>query len=674
MSRFAALRGPQAAGLVVLLTCLAFLNSFAGVFVYDDFSEIERNPHLERLLPPWEAMFQGNLLPARPLPYLTFAIDRAIWGTRPFGYHFQNLAIHALAAVALFSLVRLTLQSPRLRGRFGDRAIPLAMLVAILWAVHPLQTQAVTYIYQRIESLTGLLALLALACFARAAADREASGRWPRGWLAATIAATSAAMASKENAVVIPVLILLYDWLFVVPAAASPAAAVRDLWTRRGFYCLLAATWGILFGLLAALSGEYQEFQVKPHTPLEYLLTQPGVILHYLRLAIAPSGQRFDYATWPVATSVAMVWPAVAVLLSLAAVTAAGLLARRPWAAVGGLFFLALAPTSSIIPVEAVANEHRMYLALAAVVIGGVLLADGLLSRLAAQRPWWGAHRTAVAGAMAGAAILLLMVGTIFRNSSYASRDGLWLDLLIKDPDNYRANWMMASIFEAGGEREVAEEFMDRTLAENPRCMVANGLAKDRLQKGDLAGAEAILRRALAVQQEHLPADARSLLGTKSDLAIVLRVQGRFDEAAALGREALEPLRRVLGDGHQATISVAVIVAEACGREGRHDVAETEARAALESARRRFGPTHDVTQNAAVALSQILRAAGEPGKAEAVVRAALADSRRHWKPLASTAKFEALLGTIQEEVRAARGQAGAGDSGPPSLLPRLPTP
>ncbi|NCY01412.1 MAG: tetratricopeptide repeat protein [Planctomycetia bacterium] len=667
MSRFAALGGPRAAGLVVLLTCLAFLNSFAGVFVYDDFSEIERNPHLERLLPPWEAMFQGNLLPARPLPYLTFAIDRAVWGTRPFGYHFLNVAIHATAAVALFALVRLTLRSPRLRGRFGERAEPLAMLVAILWAVHPLQTQAVTYVYQRIESLTGMLALVALACFARAAADRQVAGRWPRGWLAGCLAATAAAMASKENAVVIPVLVLLYDWLFVVPATETFPAAVREIWSRRGFYLLLAATWAILFGLLAALAGEYQEFQVKPHTPLEYALTQPGVILHYLRLAVRPSDQRIDYATWPLAKSPADAWPALAAVATLVIVTAAGLVARRPWAALGGLFFLALAPTSSILPVEAVANEHRMYLALAAVMAGGVLAADAVLEWLRKGRPWWARHGTTVAGAAAGTIILSLLIGTVFRNTHYATRDGVWLDLLIKDPDNYRANWMMATIYEAGGEPEIALKFADRTLSANPRCMVANGLAKDRLQKGDVAGAEDVLRRALAVQRERLPADDRALLGTQADLAIVLRLQGRYAEAAALGRESLEPLRRVLGDGHQATISVAVIVAEADGRDGRHDRADRGARAALAAARRRFGPTHDVTQNAAVALALILRAAGQPAQAEAVVRAALADSRRHWKPLESTAKFEALLGQIQEEVRAARRQQAADDPAPHAL-------
>jgi len=80
--------------LVVLLACAAFSSSFSGTFVFDDIHEIARNSAIERLWPPWQAMFVGNRLPARPLPYLTFAIDRRLWGIEPFGFHVTNLAIH----------------------------------------------------------------------------------------------------------------------------------------------------------------------------------------------------------------------------------------------------------------------------------------------------------------------------------------------------------------------------------------------------------------------------------------------------------------------------------------------------------------------------------------------------------------------------------------------------
>ena len=214
----------QAALFVAVITCVAFLNSFAGKFVLDDIQDIEHNPSLEQLFPPWDAMFVGNKLPARPLPYLTFAIDRAFWGVRPFGYHFTNLLVHVIAALALFSFVRITLLSPRLRGRWGDRAVPLAMVIAMVWAVHPLQTQAVTYVYQRIESMTGMLCLVSLACYAQAAG--RATGRgWSVAWLTGSVAAAAGAMASKESAVVLPLVILAYDWFFVAP---EPVASCHD--------------------------------------------------------------------------------------------------------------------------------------------------------------------------------------------------------------------------------------------------------------------------------------------------------------------------------------------------------------------------------------------------------------------------------------------------------------
>ncbi|MFM8706818.1 MAG: hypothetical protein ACKOHK_01650, partial [Planctomycetia bacterium] len=155
---------------VVGCTLAAFLNSLDGEFLMDDFCEILDNPRMESLWPPWRVMLEGDGLPTRPLPYLTFAIDRAIWGKRAFGYHLTNLVIHVAAALALFFLARTTLRSPRLRATHGDHTDVLAALIASLWAVHPLHTQAVTYIYQRLESMTAMLSLVSLAAFAGAVA------------------------------------------------------------------------------------------------------------------------------------------------------------------------------------------------------------------------------------------------------------------------------------------------------------------------------------------------------------------------------------------------------------------------------------------------------------------------------------------------------------------------
>jgi hypothetical protein len=549
------LRAPQAAVFVAVLTCVAFLNSFGGFFVYDDVHEIQRNPAMERLAPLWNAMFVGNKLPARPLPYLTFAIDHALWGTRPFGYHITNLLVHVIAGLALFDLVRLTLLSPRLRGRWGDRAVPLAMVIAMIWAVHPLQTQAVTYVYQRIESMTGMFCLLALATFAEAVARN-----WSSRWLAASVAATAAAMASKENAVVLPLLILAYHWFFVTVDTGPDTLSAwsRGLWSRRWYYLLLVATWGILGLVLLSQQRRYQEFQELQHSPVGYLLTQSEVILHYLRLAILPIGQRFDYGSWPVAGSLRDVWPSFSAVAALVVATAVGTALRRPWAWLGVMFFLVLAPTSSIMPVEAVANEHRMYLALAPVVAGLVLAVTAAFDCFDLRRfepaeasgpapPMQRAmsgHRAAAI--TAGMVILLLVVATQIRNQAYATPTGIWLDVLRQDKENFRAYWMMASALDNEGDPEFATAMAEEAIRRHPKCTVLSELAKYHMSVGNPELAEYYTRFGYDLIRKLRPSHEKVVQGFTIDLATVLRKREEFAEM----KELCEQVLTVKDQGH----------------------------------------------------------------------------------------------------------------------------
>jgi len=628
------LRAPQAALFVAVLAGVAYLNSFGGQFVFDDLHEIAGNPWLEPLLPPWQAMFVGNKLPARPLPYLTFAIDRALWGTRPFGYHMTNLVIHAIAAVSLFNLVRLALLSPRLRGRWAERAVPLAMVIAAIWAVHPLQTQAVTYVYQRIESLTGMFCLVALAAFAEAAVHG-----WPRSWLLGSVAATAAAMASKENAVVLPLLILAYDWLFV-PAVPGPDTSrnwARDLHGRGWYYLLLAATWAILAGVLLSQAARYQEFEEIQHSPREYLYTQSEVILHYLRLAVLPVGQRFDYAGWRVAKSFAEVWPAFLAVALLVLVTAVGTIRRRPWAAIGVLFFLALAPTSSILPVEAVANEHRMYVALAAVVAAVVLVATAAFDRSGSRAGTPAAgdsgsrgHRAAVI--VAGAVILALVVATQFRNQLYATPTALWMDVLQKDRDNFRAYHMMASALDAEGDPEFATAMAEEAVRRRSKSKVFSELARHHMAQGNPAMAEYYLRHGYDLVHSLYPARDKAVQIITSDLATVLREQKKTDEV----RRLCEELLASGADGHviypKAEIAASLLLAECLKNDGDFARAERLTARAMAIAEKPAEPGDVSLLNAACLRADVLlglgRAADARGLLEDRIRVLRARSRR----------------------------------------------
>src|SRR5690606_33186009 len=126
--------------------------------------------------------------------------------------HLVNLAIHLATALALFGLVRRTFRLPKVAPRYRDAADLLAAVVALVWVAHPLCTQAVTYVYQRLESLAAMFCVFTLYAFVRAYGE---SRPVRRGWVVTSAACCFAAMLSKESAAALPILVLLYDRLFL---------------------------------------------------------------------------------------------------------------------------------------------------------------------------------------------------------------------------------------------------------------------------------------------------------------------------------------------------------------------------------------------------------------------------------------------------------------------------
>jgi len=413
-----------AAGLIVAATVAAYCNSFEGPFVYDDEKSVLENPTIRRLWPIWRVLSppsDGETVGGRPLLNLSFAMNYALGGLNVWGYHVTNLLIHIAAALLLFGILRRTFLTPALRDRFGQAATPLALACALVWALHPLQTESVTYLVQRAESLAGLCYLLTLYCVIRgaeaasgtvpffAAADltlpSDAAGKkgdcppWPdpalpttpageKGdcplslpWYTFAALACLLGMATKEVMVTAPLMVLLYDRTFL---SGSWAEALRRRWR---LYLALAATWGLLACLLLSTRLLFRQAEMGAPDALSYVRTQPGVIAYYLRLSLWPQPLCFDYA-WPVANTLGDILPGALIVASLVAATTWGLLARKAWAFLGAWFLLILAPTSSILPLGQMAFEHRLYLSLAAVVVlvvaGGYALWDRLL-RLASK-------------------------------------------------------------------------------------------------------------------------------------------------------------------------------------------------------------------------------------------------------------------------------------------------
>ncbi len=399
------------ATLVALAGAAAYLPSFAVPFVFDDFSSIRDNDLLYRwrgVEPLWR--FEPN----RVVTYLTFRLNYRLGGFDVVGYHAVNLAIHVLAGLALFALARALLRAPRVRASLPEGAgAAVPVLAALVFVLHPLHTQAVTYIVQRLASLAALFYLAALLAYVRA---RLAAGTPARaGWGAAGAAATLLAFHTKESAATLPLAMLLVEAAIFAPGrrrlAWSAAAAVLAL---AVFAASVALGRGAGLGALDALSRE------TPDIPRgRYLATQAVVVLHYLRLFVLPAGLRLDY---DLPLREGFLDPAVALAAAFhAAILGAALLAgrRRPWLAFAVPFaYLAHLVESGPIPIRDLAFEHRAYLPGAGLALAAAWLAAVELPRL---RP-----AARVAAPVTLAALVALGAATWRRNREWSDPVAFW--------------------------------------------------------------------------------------------------------------------------------------------------------------------------------------------------------------------------------------------------------
>ncbi|MBN1510897.1 MAG: tetratricopeptide repeat protein [Phycisphaerae bacterium] len=401
----------------------AYAGSLGGPFIFDDIGSVPENPCIRSLWPPeylWKTPAE-EAVAGRPVVSLTLAINFAIHRLNVRGYHATNIAIHVLSGLVLFGLIRRTLRRPVFSERLAGVSDWLAGITGLLWTVHPLQTESVTYIIQRTELLVGLFYLLTLYCALRGWASAR-RGRW----FVAAVVACALGMGSKEVMASAPLMVLLYDRTSI---SGSFGTAIRR---HARLYVGLAATWLIL-GVLILTGARSQTVGLGLHIgPLEYLRTQAGVIVWYLRLCFWPDPLVISY-DWPVAKTWAECALPGSLILGLLAATAWGVWRNHPAGVAGAWFFLVLAPSSSFIPiVTEVAAERRMYLPLAAVVVLAVVAVGWWVT---ARRKPAGAVAFAVAAGLAGT----MLFGTIARNRDYRSDIAIWRDAVARHPKNAQA-------------------------------------------------------------------------------------------------------------------------------------------------------------------------------------------------------------------------------------------
>ena len=488
---------------VVAAGLLAYHNSFTGEFIRDDITSISENPTIRRLWPIWQPLsppHRGGLtVEGRPLINLSLAINYALGGYRVWGYHALNLTVHILAGLTLLGIVRRTLLQPALRERFGAAANELALAVAVLWTVHPLQTESVTYIIQRAESLMGLFYLLTLYCFIRGAESPLGGGTRdePRArlWYGLSVTACALGMASKEVMASAPLMVLLYDRAFL-------STSFREAWQRRRqLYLGLSATW-ILLGYLSILTvrNALTNAERIDRTWWQYLATEPGVILYYLRLSVWPCPLLVCHG-WPIAKTWMSILPPTVVVLTLPAASAWAWRRNPVWGFVCAWFFLILAPSSSFIPLLDLFYEHRMYLSLAAVVIVVVMGLYSLAGRVSLVL-----FTTAAIG---------LGVLTWRRNLEYRSEVDIQLAAVAQQPNDPLAYYSCGVALQRAGRIQEAISHYEHSLRLNPNIAeVHNNLGLALAGEGRIQ--EAITHYEQALRLDPVNVEAHN------DLAIAL--------------------------------------------------------------------------------------------------------------------------------------------------------
>lgn len=476
--------------LIVLAGFGVYWQTLPAPFVFDDQPGVVQNEsirdlgNLSRVLrPPAE----GAGIDSRPIVNLSLALNYRTGGLDPHGYRMTNIAIHVLGALALFGLLRRTLTLPGSPAWAQAVALPAAFGTALLWTVHPLQTETVICIIQRTESLVSLWYLLALYSFARAVA----AGGSPR-WLGVTWGACLLGMASKEVMASAPLILFLYDRTFA-------AGSFREAWRRRGrWHLAFAATWLLLAWLVLDSGGSRGGTAGFGHgvSAWSYLLTQARALTLYLKLSFWPHPLIVDYGDW-LAPGLHAVLLESLLVVGLLGLTAWAIVRRPRLGFVGACFFAVLAPSSSFYPlITQTIAEHRMHLPLAAVLTLLVLALCRLPSRVALT-----------AGALA---VVAAGWGTVRRGADYATEVGLWTDLVEKTPGSPWAWFNLGKAHFAAGRLAEAEQ-ANRTTVEllpvHTDAHFALGLILER--QGRLEEAATSYQRVLELQAAYPEAHFR---------------------------------------------------------------------------------------------------------------------------------------------------------------------
>lgn len=500
---------------ILLLGAILYGHTLNAPWYLDDEHAIVENTAIQQL----DQALDG-LLAMRGPANLTFALNYHFGGTEVTGYHLVNIVIHLMTAFLVFLILKRVLPERPL----------LVLGGALIFLTHPLQTQAVTYIVQRMTSLAALFFLLALYLYIRARETQSTDGKeQTHSWLfyGGALLCGALAVFTKQNAAVLPFALLLFDRYFL---QRQKEQAWPQLLLYVAPFFLVPAWLGVQSVLLPILSptglgnigGLPDLIHLRDNSPLNYLRTEFVVIWIYLRLLLFPYGQALDYDL-PIVTD-PWHWPGMVGLLGiiLLLTAAAQLRQRQPLVSAGIIwFFLTLAIESTLIPLDPI-FEHRLYLPM----FGFVLVIMGGLTQLP--------RRFTVTAVVLVVAILSVL--TWQRNALWNDPVAFYEDNLRRAPRSERVHIDLGNLYLSANRVEEAQKLYEAALAINPGYVLIHiNLARAYSAQQEYQKAVAILQAGL----RHDPTHFRLY----NNLGVMYNILGDFRAAAdALQRAThLEP-------------------------------------------------------------------------------------------------------------------------------------
>lgn len=497
-------------GILVVGVAL-YAPALSGPFVFDDLVQpySRTAPHLQSI-GEWISI-------VRPLLMISFWLNYRIAGVQPELYHLFNLLCHLLNSLLIFFITGRLLKLERTQPAEGaaGRDRLLSLFAALLFLVHPLQTESVSYIVSRSETLTACFLLSAYLIFLNRAGLNRAGAHMRWGASLAIAGLFVLAGATKEIAVALVPLIILTDWFFSL-------GGVRRNWRLYGLLGA-AAIGASAIAFLVLKDAQSAGFAMQGVNWYEYLFTQWRSLWVYLRLFLLPVGQTIDH-DFPLSRSL-FAHGSWAALLALVAGLAAVVLRRRSWGLIsfGILAWITLLlPTSSVVPLHDTLVEHRMYLPF----LGLVAASVGFAARL----------RVSSRALILGGVVLLgaLSAATYYRNTLWGEPVLLWREAIRESPQKARPYGNLASVYLARGNcREASREFANAPMGWQPDyyAMVTWGMAESCLANYDRA--VSLFQQAFALvggTWEHTPSAAKA----KIEMLIGVALLKKGDESGSI--------------------------------------------------------------------------------------------------------------------------------------------